>query len=217
MIRTEAVKTTIIPGMAFRQKLQSGGAGITIITPEDRATFTINKRDGTCVPYGKADTKLFTEAVIEEVLELTKGLPYRRLGKITKVHTDKPCEETPIEQENDDEEADINIIGSKEYAAFIEKYSDKKGRFSHQLMNKELMQFAAKSGVVKKKIEDKLDTELIVRYVVQTKAAEMAKNKAMDDEMLTAFIETIDSICTRSAFKELNAYLRGRLSRKRAK
>jgi len=217
MIRTEAVKTTTIPGMAFKQKLQSGGAGITIITPDDRATFTINKRDGSCVPYGKADTSVFTEDVIKEVLELTSGLPYRRLGKITKVHIDAPCEEESIEQEVEDDEDDIAIITSKEYAAFIEKYSDKKGRFSHQLMNKELMQFAAKSGVVGKKLAEKVDVDTIVRYVVKSKAAILSRKKEMDEDKLTAFIETIDSICTRSAFKELNAYLRGRLSRKRKK
>ena len=217
MIRTEAVKTTTIPGMAFKQKLQAGGAGITILTPDDRATFTINKRDGSCVPYGKVDTSVFTEAVINEVLELTKGLPYRRLGKITKVHLDAPYEETPAEQEVEDDKDDMAIITSKEYAAFIENYSDKKGRFSHQLMNKDLMQFAAKSGVVGKKLAEKEDVDFIVRYVVKSRAADLARNKGMDDEMLTAFIETIDSICTRSAFKELNAYLRGRLSRKRKK
>ena len=217
MIRTEAVKTKTIPGMAFRQKLQSGGAGITIITPNERATFTVNKRDGLCVPYGKVDEKVFTEEVTKEVLELTMGLPYRRLGSITKVHLDAPCEETPVEHEADDEKVDIDIISSAEYAAFIEKYSDKKGRFSHQLMNKELMQFAARSGIVSKKLAEKEDIETIVRYVVRSKAAILAKRKEMDDETLTAFIETIDSICTRSAFKELNAYLRDRLSRRRKK
>jgi len=217
MIRTEAVKLTAIPGMAFRQKLQAGGTGITIITPHERATFTVNKRDGSCVPYGKVNEKVFTEDVIKEVLELTMGLPYRRLGSITKVHVNKPCEEAPVEHEVDDEKADIDIISSAEYAAFIEKFSDKKGRFSHQLMNKELMQFAAKSGVVNKKLAEKENTELIVRYVVKTKAAKLAKRKEMDDDTLTAFIETIDSICTRSAFKELNAYLRDRLSRRKRK
>ncbi|MCL2662586.1 MAG: hypothetical protein FWE83_04565 [Oscillospiraceae bacterium] len=217
MIRTEAVKTTTIPGMAFRQKLQAGGTGITIITPHERATFTVNKRDGSCVPYGKVNEKVFTESVIKEVLELTMGLPYRRLGSITKVHVNKPCEESPVEQEVDDEKADIDIISSAEYAAFIENFSDKKGRFSHQLMNKELMQFAAKSGVVNKKLAMKENTEMIVRYVVRAKAAKLAKRKEMDDDTLTAFIETIDSICTRSAFKELNAYLRDRLSRRKRK
>ena len=217
MIRTEAVKTTTIPGMAFKQKLQAGGAGITIITPEERATFTINKRDGLCVPFGKVDESIFTKEVVDKVLELTKGLPYRRLGSITKVHLDAPCEEAPVENEVDDEKVDIDIISSAEYAAFIEKYSDKKGRFSHQLMNKELMQYAARSGAVSKKLAMKEDTDLIVRYVVRAKAAKLARRKEMDDDTLTAFIETIDSICTRSAFKELNAYLRERLSRNRKK
>ena len=217
MIRTEAVKTTTIPGMAFRQKLQAGGTGITIITPHERATFTVNKRDGSCVPFGKVNEKVFTESVIKEVLDLTMGLPYRRLGTITKVHVNKPCEESPVEHEVDDVKADIDIISSAEYAAFIEKFSDKKGRFSHQLMNKELMQFAAKSGVVNKKLAMKENTDMIVRYVVRSKAAKLARRKEMDDDTLTAFIETIDSICTRSAFKELNAYLRDRLSRRKRK
>jgi len=216
MIRTEAVKITAISAMGFKQKLQSGGAGITIITPEDRATFTINKRDGSCVPYGQVDMNVFTEEVVNEVLELTMGLPYRRLGKITKVYVDEPCEETPAEHEAEDEKCDIDVIASAEYAAFIEKYSDKNGKFSHQLMNKELMQFAARSGAVSKKLAAKESIDLIVRYVVRSKAASLARNKDMNDDMLSAFIETIDSICTRSAFKELNAYLRGRLSRKKS-
>ena len=35
----------------------------------------------------------------------------------------------------------------------------------------------------------------------------------MDEEMLTAFIDTFDSMNTRSAFKELNAYLRGKMGK----
>jgi len=217
MIRTEAVKTTTIPGMAFRQKLKAGGSGITIMTPDDRATFTINKRDSSCVPYGKVNEKVFTDAVVKEVLELTTGLPYRRLGSIIQVHLDKPCEETPVEHETEDEKVDIDIISSKEYAAFIENFSDKKGRFSHQLMNKELMQFASRSGVVTKKLAEKESIDFIVKYIVRAKAAKLAKRKEMDDDTLDAFIDTIDDICTRSAFKELNAYLRGRLSRKSKK
>ena len=215
MIRTTAIKLTTIPAMAFKQKLNTGGSGITILTPDDNATFTVNKRDGKCVPYGKVDTAIFTEAVVNEVLEKTQSLPYRRLGKITKVHIDTPCEEAPAEQDAEDEKCDIDVITSVEYAAFIERYSDKTGKFSHQLMNKELMQFASKSGVVSKKLAEKESVDKIVRYVVRSKAADLARNREMDDERLTAFIDVIDSICTRSAFKELNAYLRNRLSRKK--
>jgi hypothetical protein len=37
----------------------------------------------------------------------------------------------------------------------------------------------------------------------------------MDDEALTAFIDTFDSMDTRSAFKELRSHLHGKLGRKK--
>ena len=217
MIRTEIVQLESIGAIAFKQKLTAGGAGITIITPDDKAVFSVNKRDGSCVPYGKADTKLFTDAVVNEVLELTKGLPYRRLGTITKVYADKHCDEASVEAETDDEKVVVDIIASAEYKEFIYQYTDKAGKFSYQLMNKDLMQFASKSSVVSKMLAEKTDVDSIVMYVVKSKAADLAHNKGMDDIKLAAFIETFDSMNTRSAFKELKAYLRGKMSRKKQK
>ena len=214
MIRTEIQQMTTIKGLSFKQKLTAGGAGITIITPDDRAVFTINKRDGSCVPFGNVNSDIFNKDVINEALELAKGLPYRRLGKISKVYPDTHCDEDPIELETDDEKIEIDVIASAEYREFIAQYTDKKGKFSYQLMNKELMQFAAKSSVVRKKLEEKENTDKIVRYIVKSKAADLTRNRGMDEEMLTAFIDTFDSMDTRSAFKELKAYLRGKMSRR---
>ena len=215
MIRTEAVPMSSIKGLSFKQKLQAGGAGVTIITPDDRAVFTINKRDGACVPYGQVNSEIFNDAVINEALEITKGLPYKRLGKISKVYPDIRCEESPPELEVEDEKAEIDVIASVEYREFLAQYTDKNSKFSYQLMNKELMQFAARSNIVSKKLTEKEDTDIIVRYIVKSKAADLARNKGMDEEMLTAFIDTFDSMDTRSAFKELKAYLRGRMSRRK--
>ena len=215
MIRTEIQQMTSINGISFKQKLKAGGAGITIITPDDRAAFTINKRDGSCVPFGKVDGGVFSAAVIDEALELTKGLPYRRLGTITKVYPDIHCDENPVELEADDDKTEIDVIASVEYREFIAQYTDKKGGFSYQLMNKELMQFAARSSVVGKMLAENEDADNIVRYIVKSKAADLARNRGMEDEMLTAFIDTFDSMDTRSAFKELKAYLRGRLTRRK--
>ena len=214
MIRTETVQVAAIKGMAYKQKLTSGGAGITIVTPDDKAVFTINKRDGTCVPYGQVNTAVFTASIIDEVLELTRSMSYRRLGPVSKVYEDNHCDEGPVELEVDDAKIEIDVVASAEYKAFISSYTDKKGKFSYQLMNKDLMQFAAKSSVVRKKLAEKADVEDIVRYIVRSKAADLARNKGMDDEMLTVFIETFDSMDTRSAYKELRAYLRGKMSRK---
>ena len=215
MIRTETVQLTSIKGLAFKQKLKAGGAGITIMTPYDRAVFTINKRDGSYVPYGTVNSDIFTAVAIDETLELTKGLPYRRLGKISKVYPDNHCDENPVEHEVEDEKAEIDVIASAEYREFIAQYTDKNEKFSYQLMNKDLIQFATRSSIVRKKLEENENTDSIVRYIVKSKAADLARNRGMDDEMLTAFIDTLDSMDTRSAFKELTAHLRGKTSRKK--
>ena len=215
MIRTDAVQLTTIKGLAFKQKLTAGGTGITIMTPADKAVFTINKRDGSCVPYGTVHTETFTTAVIDEALELTKGLPYRRLGAITKVYDDIHSDETSIDLETEDEKAAIDVLASLEYKEFVAQYTDRNGKFSYQLMNKELMQFAARSSVVRSMLAEKNNPDKIVRYIVKSKAADLAPGKGMKDDMLTAFIDTFDSMNTRSAFKELKAYLRGKMSRKK--
>jgi len=201
--------------VAYKQKLTSGGAGLTVMTPDDKAVFTINKRDGKCVPFGKVNEQVFTDAVIAEALELTKGLGYQRLGSITTVTVDKKCEEVPAEKEKDadDEKVFIGIVLSAEYREFMARYTDKNGKFSYQLMNKDLMQFAAKSSIVGKMLADKAGVEAIVSYIVNARAADLARNKGMKKETLAAFIDVLDSMETRSAFKELRAYLRTRSSK----
>ena len=167
MIRTEAVKMTKVAGLAYKQKLQAGGAGITIMTADEKAVFTINKRDGSCTPYGTVNNEIFSSQVISEALELTKGLSYKRLGTIVKVYSDNHCDETSVDLESADEQAEIDVMASKEYKEFIAQFSDKNDKFSYQLMNKTLMQFAAKSSVVRKKLDEKESTDSITRYIIR--------------------------------------------------
>jgi len=208
MIRTEIVKLNRIVGLAYKQKLVAGGAGLTIITPNDRAVFTINKRDGSTVPYGTVDAALFTSAIVEEALELTRGLSFKRLGKVTKVYDDSHCDETSAQLEADDDKPSIDVVESKEYEGFTMEYTDKNGKFSYQLMNRDLMKFADSSSVVNAMIADADDDDAIMRYIVRSKAVNLARSKEMDDGFLTAFIDTFDSMNTRSAFKELKAHIR---------
>jgi len=207
------VQVKSIKGVAYKQKLGSGGAGITIVTPDDKAVFTINKRDGSCVPYGQVNAEVFTGAVIDEILELTRSMSYKRLGAVSKVYEDNHCDETSAELELDDAKVEMDVVASKEYKAFIDAYTDKNGKFSYQLMNKGLMQFASRSSVARRLLSERSDVEDIVKYIIKSKAADLSRNKGMDDEMLNVFIETFDSMDTRSAFKELRAYLRGKMSR----
>jgi len=213
MIRTVTVRLTRMNGLAYKQKLVAGGAGLTIMTPNEKAVFTINKRDGSTVPYGIVDTELFTGAVIEEALELTRNLSFKRLGNVTKVYDDSHCDETPAELEADDDKPSIDVVESKEYEGFIMEYTDKNGKFSYQLMNRDLMKFADSSSVVGGMIANADSGDAILRYIVRSKAVSLAKTKSMDDEFLGAFIDTFDSMSTRSAFKELNAHIRTKKSK----
>jgi len=213
MIRTPTVRLTRIAGLAYKQKLVAGGAGLTIMTPNDKAVFTINKRDGSTVPYGIVDTVLFTNAVVEEAMELTRNLSFKRLGNVTKVYTDNHCDETSAELEADDDKPSVDVVESKEYEGFIMEYSDKNEKFSYQLMNRDLMKFADSSSVVGAMIANADSDDEIMRYIVRSKAVSLARAKAMSDEFLTAFIDTFDSMNTRSAFKELKAHIRTKKSK----
>jgi len=108
----------------------------------------------------------------------------------------------------------ISVMASDECKAFITKYTDKNGKLSYQLMNKDLIQFASKSSIVRKMLSEKTDVDVIVKYIVNSKATSLSGNNGMSDEMLTVFINTFDSMNTRSAFKELKEHLRGKLSRR---
>ena len=215
MIRTELVKLNSLAGLAYKQKLTAGGAGLAIVTPHDRAAFTINKRDGSVTPYGTVDGGVFTSAVIEEALELTKGLPYRRLGKVVKVYDDIHCDETPADLETEDDKPSVDVVASKEYEGFIMEYTDKNGKFSYQLMNRDLMKFADRSSVVANMVSEGESGDAVLRYIVRSKAVSLSRSKSMDDDFLTAFIDTFDSMNTRSAFKELNAHVRAKKSKRK--
>jgi len=188
--------------------MAAGGAGLTIITPDDRAVFTINKRDGSTVPYGVVDAKLFNSKVVEEALDLTRGLSYKRLGSITKVYDDSHCDESSVDLETEDDKPSVDVVASKEYEGFIMEYTDKNGKFSYQLMNRDLMKFYESSSVAKKMAADAESDDAIAGYVIRSKAVSLARTKSMSDDFLAAFIETFDSMNTRSAFKELKAHIR---------
>lgn len=214
IIRTKAVELTTIPAIAYKQKLASGGAGIKIqrIDADQTAVCTIDKRAGDMVPYGQVDGDAFPMEAFDEAFELTVGLPYSARGTIklsqTQIQADDVGEEAPIEQ--------VDMTLSPEYTALVERYSDEKGKLNYSLMNKDFIQFVAKSKTVADMVGANASQEEILRFVVKSRAALIATRKeALDDTLVTLLIETLDEIDPRSAFKELKAYINRLLSRRR--
>lgn len=214
IIRTTAVELDTIPAIAYKQKLlAAGGAGIKMVRldREAHAVFTIDKRTGEGIPYGKVDGKLFPEEAVAEAIELTVGLPYSKRGKlnIKAVEAEKDREDVTEE----DVEA-IDMVGSPEYEAFIERYCDEKGKLNHKLMNKDFIQFASKSKVVTDMVANGALEEDILRFIVKSRATFLSgKKESLSDQEVDALMETLDEIDPRSAFKETKEYLRRLLAR----
>jgi len=220
IIRTTAVELATIPAIAYKQKLASGGSGIKIlrIDGDQSAVCTIDKRSGDLVPYGNFDEELFPVDAFDEAYELTNSLPYSARGtiKVTPVEVDSAIdvvEAAPIEQ------TDMTL--SVEYQAIIDRYSDEKGKLNYTLMNKDFIQFAAKSKVVADMIADSASQDEILAFIVKSRATVIADRKeSLDDASVALLIETLDEIDPRSAFKELKAYIirmQARKARSKAK
>jgi len=212
IIRTPAVELSTIPAIAYKQKLSAGGSGLKLyrIDRDAKAVFTIDRRGGAPVPYGKVDEKLFPNEAVEEALELTIGAPYASRGKVRIASFDEPKE--PEDVEETETEA-IDMVGSDEYQAIVQRYSDEKGKMNYRLMNKDFIQFAAKSKVVNEMVAKRALEEDILLHIVKSRAGFLSGNKeTLSDAETERLIETLDEIDPRSTFGELKNHIRRMLA-----
>ena len=213
IIRTPAVELSTIPAIAYKQKLSAGGAGIKIfrLDTDASAVITIDRRTGEGIPRGKIDARLFPEEALSEAIALTSGLAYSGRGKI------KVTAQTEIKDTDDVDETEIekvDMVGSPEYTAIIERYSDEKGKLNYQLMNKDFIQFASKSKTTNEMVQSKASIEELLRYILKNRAGFISGSKELlSDAQTDALLETLDEIDPRSAFKELTQHLKRMLSK----
>ena len=213
IIRTPAVELTTIPAIAYKQKLSAGGSGVKIfrLDTDASAVLTIDRRTGDGVPRGKMDAQLFPEEALSEAISLTRGMAYSARGKI------KVSVQAEVKEADDVDETEIDkidMVGSAEYIAIIERYSDEKGKLNYSLMNKDFIQFASKSKTVNEMVQNKAETDELLRYILKNRACFIAGSKEpLSDAQADALLETLDEIDPRSAFKELTQHLKRMLSR----
>ena len=81
-------------------------------------------------------------------------------------------------------------------------------------MNKQFMQFAQTSKVVGDMIGKRESENDIRLFVIKNRAAFLAnKREHLSDDEATALLDALNEINPRSAFKELNLYIRKRMAR----
>lgn len=223
IIRTKAVELSTLSAIAYKQKLKTGGSGITIIRldKDARAVATLDKRTGDPVPFGNFDESLFPAEAFDEALDLTSGLPYSARGKIKIMGIETPDPEdisddfTPA---SGGPSTESSMVNSDEYTAIVDRYSDENGKMNFALMNKDFMSFAQKSKVVSDMTGSGASADDIVIFVVKNRAAFFAgKKEHLDDASALLLIDTLNEINPRSAFKDLKAYIIRILSKSKRK
>ncbi len=211
MIRTNVVTLSVIKAIAYRRKLPSGGSGIVIIR-EDVAQpgiASISKTSGKAILTANTPGKDYPEEAFKEALELTWGLPYKKQGPV-QVKAGTAAEEAPAEEAVPEEV----VVDSAEYGKIVDQYTDKNGKLSYELLNKDLIKFAHSSSVVRKMIADGAKPEKIRLYAAGTKFRNISGNKNLTDAQIKKIAALLDEVSPKGVFKEFNDEIRKSLKKK---
>ena len=205
MVRTDVVTLSVIKGIAYRQKLPAGGSGIVILR-EDVAQpgiASISKTSGDAIPSANTPVKMYPPEAFKEAITLTAGLPYRKRGSV-QYKGEPQAVEAPAEEAVPEEV----VVESAEYQKIVDKYTDKDGKLSYALLNKDMIQFAHSSSVVRKMIVEGAKVDEIRLYVVAAKFRTITGNRKLTDAQVLKMVELLDEVSPKGVLKEFNDEIR---------
>ena len=207
MIRTDVVNLTVIEAVAFRHKLTAGGSGITILRydMEQPGIASISKTSGDAIPASNTPTDLYPLAAFKEAIQLTAGMPYKKRGGVRLEK--KAVKEVAPEASEEAAEEEV-FIDSNEYQKLVDQYTDKNGKLSYELLNRDLIRFAHTSKVVRSMFEDGAALKKIRTYIVCSKFRTVIGNKKLTEAQVLKMAELLDEVSPKSVFKTLDAELR---------
>jgi hypothetical protein len=226
MIRTDYVRLKKLNAVAYRQKLKAGGSGIVIIQKgvKQPGIAQIDKRESRPILQANINEKLYPIEAFEEAIELTIGMPYGKRKPVrfpAELLEKKPVEtmDDPVEIE-DDENVDYDeniedeqVVDSRAYQAIVSQFTDKKGKLSYLLLNRDFIKFAKKSSFVQKMVDDLATNEEILHFIVLNRLIEITKDKNLTLEQMKAIVNLLDEVSPKFVFKELNDEIRKLQSR----
>ncbi len=207
MIRTDIVKLTVIEAVAFRQKLMAGGAGVTVLRYDTAqpGIASISKTSGQAIPAANTPADKYPPEVFNEAIRLTFGMPYKKRGnvKLTKETVEEVAPE-PAEEVTEEEV----VIDSREYQKLVDYYTDKNGKLSYELLNKDLIKFAHASKTVRGMLDEGESVKKIRTYIVCSKFRSVIGNRKLTEAQVLKMAELLDEVSPKSVFKTLDAELR---------
>ncbi len=208
MIRTNVVELTTIKAFAYRQKLKAGDNSILIYRPDVKqpGIASISKSTGEPVIARNTNLEKFPLEAFKEAIALTNGMPYKKQGSI-KVTKDMFVE--PVKEE----EEEVIEINEAALEAVTAHYTDRNGRVSYDLINKELIKFAKSSSIVREMIAEGKSAKVIREYIVLNKFRNISGKDSLSDKEVFKIADMIDGLDNRGMFRELNEELRKLLAK----
>ena len=209
MIRTNVVELTTIKAFAYRQKLKAGDNSILIYRPDVKqpGIASISKSTGEPVIAKNTNLEKFPLEAFKEAIALTNGMPYKKQGSI-KVTKDMFVE--PVKEEQEEEIIEINEAALE---AITAHYTDKNGKVSYDLINRELIKFAKSSSIVREMISDGKSVKNILEYIVLNKFRNISGNDSLSDQEVFKLADMIDGLDNKGMFRELNEELKKLLAK----
>ena len=207
MVRTDIVELTVIDAVAFRQKLTAGGSGITILRydAEQPGIASISKTSGEAIPSGNTPADLYPMEAFREAILLTAGMPYTKRGTVRLEK--KAVKEVAPAPEEEVQEEEI-FIDSDEYQKLVAHYTDKNGKLSYELLNRDLIRFIHSSRTARTMLEEGAPISEIRTYAVCSKFRTVIGNKNLTEAQALKMADLLDEVSPKSVFKTLDGELR---------
>ena len=207
MIRTDVVSLTVISAVAFRQKLTSGGSGVTILRydAQQPGIASISKTSGDPIPAANTPADLYPEEAFKEAITLTAGMPY---SKRCAVRLEEKAAVDAAPEATEEVTADDPVVDSAEYQKIVAQYTDKNGKLSYELLNRDLIKFAHASKTVRGMIGEGASTKQVRTYIIAAKFRAVTGSRKLTDEQAVAMGKLLDEVSPKSVFRQLDAELR---------
>ena len=211
MIRTNTVQLSVIPAYAYRHKLKDGGSGITILRKDTAqpGIASISKTSGEAIPSANTDTKLYPAEAFAEAMTMTNGMPYKNKKNVKM----EKAEIIEVKDEPAEKQEEEVIINSDEYQMIVDKYSDKNGKLSYALMNKDFIKFAHSSKIVRDMTAEGKSAASIRNYIISNKFKNITGNDDLTSKELKKIVELLDEVSPKGVYKELNDEIRKMLGK----
>jgi len=208
MIRTKIVELNTIEGIAYRQKLKGGKTGLIVMKfgHNQPGMAILDRSTGRPVLNANAPKAIPADAYLE-AKDLTDGLTYahhykfQMLGaQMTKTDIEEVFDEEPKEE--------LVVVCSEDYSKIINAFKDKKGNFSHLLINRDFLKFAKSSSLVSNMIRNKASLDDIRKHVVRSRFETITGNHKITDTQINKIVELLDEVHKQGVFKKLNDEIR---------